>query len=100
FIVLGALPAFAAVPAKPRTSSTNSPSYSPEAEALIRRYRMDDRLEVKMSALQSLGRMSEPRLVEFFEREFEKLDASFPDDARITGAILKIWAARPSAVSV
>jgi len=99
-LALGAIPAGAAVPAKPGGPATNSPPLSAEAELLIRHYRMDDRMEAKVDALRSLGRREESRLAGFLEREYEKLDTTIPDDARLAGVILQAWAARPSPVSV
>ena len=46
----------------------------------------------KLEALRALGQLNEPRLVSFFDREFHKLDSTFPEEARIAGVILQSWA--------
>lgn len=66
-----------------------------KAEAAMTAFRATTNVAEKLKSLRALESLTATRVDEFLHSEYGKLDTTREGDARIQGAILRIWATRP-----
>jgi hypothetical protein len=66
-----------------------------KAEALMAAFRTNSSLAKKEAALRALEKSRSPAVDDFLVTEFGKLDNSKPEEHRLAGGILKVWAVHP-----
>jgi hypothetical protein len=78
-------------------AAENAPAKSTNAvEKLIRQYRATSKVAAKVGLLRKIGEAKGERVEEFLEDEYNSLDSTTPEEARLLGVIFEAWARQPT----
>jgi hypothetical protein len=66
-----------------------------KGETFMAAYRATTNVERRLEALRSLEKITGPAVNDFLLAEYGKLDGTKPQEARLVGGILRVWATRP-----
>ena len=65
-------------------------------EKLIRQYRSSSKVAAKVGLLRKIAETKGERVEEFLEEEYNNLDSTTPEEARLLGVIFETWARQPT----
>jgi len=65
-------------------------------DKLVRDYRSTKKVAAKVGLLKKIGECKGEHVVEFLDDEFNNLDSTTPDEARLLGVIFEAWARQPT----